>query len=212
VVGADFNPTPTLSISVDGFYKNLSSLVVRGEHAGDPTFTNDGIGRVMGAEILVRQQLFKNFFGWASYTLSRAERKEHPDQDWHVFQYDQTHILTLIASYILPRGYQVGLRFRYVTGDPYTPNVGSYVDLNAGGYVPIAGPLYSGRIGAFNQLDLRFDKTWTFNLWKLSLYLDIQNLYNAKNPEGYQSNFDYTKQQPFAGLPFLPALGMRGDF
>jgi TonB family protein len=212
VAGADFDPTTTLHIEVEGFYKDLRNLVVRGASPGDPPLTNEGLGRVYGGELLVRQELFKGFFGWISYTLSRSERKDHPDDPWRVFQYDQTHILTIIGSYKFGRGYQIGIRFRYVTGNPYTPVIGSYYDVNGDSYVRVSGPLYSARLGSFNQLDVRFDKKWTFHRWALSLYADIQNIYRASNPEGYAYNFDYTQRSAIAGLPFLPVLGIRGDF
>jgi pimeloyl-ACP methyl ester carboxylesterase len=178
----------------------------------DPVLVNQGQGRVYGGELLVRQELFKGFFGWVAYTISRSERKDHPDDPWRLFQYDQTHILTVIGSYKFGRGFQVGIRFRYVTGNPYTPVVGNWLDLNSGRYFQLDGPTYGARLGSFNQLDVRFDKTWEFRKWKLGLYVDIQNVYNAKSPEGYQYNFDFTKSQPVAGIPFFPAVGLRGDF
>jgi hypothetical protein len=212
VAGVELQPMPSLHIDLEGFYKDLRQLIVRGEYPGDPTLQNDGVGRVYGLELLVRQELWKNFFGWISYTLSRSERREHPDQPWRVFQFDQTHILTLLASYKLPRGYQVGLRFRVVTGNPVTPAIGSYFDANTGGYTAIYGTPYSARLDTFHQLDLRFDKTWTLNRFSISAYIDIQNLYNARAPEGLAYNFDYTQKDVVAGLPFLPVLGLRGDF
>jgi hypothetical protein len=212
VLGAELEPTATLHIEAQGFYKDLQNLVVRGERPGDPPITNEGQGRVYGAELMVRQELWKGLFGWIAYTVSRSERKDHPDDPWRLFQYDQTHILTLIASYKFGRGYQIGVRFRYVTGNPYTPVTGSYYDVNGDNWVPTYGPLYSARLGSFNQLDVRFDKKWTYRYWALALYADIQNLYNASNPEGYQYNFDKTQRAAVAGLPFLPVLGIRGDF
>ena len=53
--------------------------------------TNDGIGRVYGGELLVRQELFHNFFGWVAYTLSRSERKDHPDEPWRLFRRPDAH-------------------------------------------------------------------------------------------------------------------------
>ncbi len=147
-----------------------------------------------------------------SATLSKSERRDHPDAPWRRFQYDQTHILTLVGSYKFGRGYQVGLRFRYVTGNPYTPVVGAYYDVNQDTYVPLRGPTYSGRLGAFHQLDVRFDKTWTYRQFRFSLYVDVQNVYNASVPEGVAYNFDYSKTTTINGLPFLPVLGIRGDF
>ncbi len=215
VAGADFDPTPTLHIEVEGFYKDLRQLVVRGQTPADPALVTDGRGRVYGGELLVRQQLWHNFFGWIAYTLSRSERQDHPGDAWRIFQFDQTHILTLIASYKLPRGYQVGVRFRYVTGNPYTPTVAPYgvFDANSGSYRAIyAQPVYSGRLADFHQLDVRFDKEWTFNKWRLAVYLDLQNVYNNRAPEATAYNFNDRLSAPVAGLPIIPDLGIRGEF
>jgi hypothetical protein len=99
-----------------------------------------------------------------------------------------------------------------VTGNPYTPVVGAYYDAVDDRYVPIRAPAYSGRLDSFNQLDVRFDKKWTFRLWSYSMYLDLQNVYNASNEEGKAYNFNYTQTKPISGLPILPVLGFRGDF
>ncbi len=89
---------------------------------------------------------------------------------------------------------------------------GAYFDSASGRYVPLQGPFYSDRLPSFNQLDVRLDKTWTFNRWSLGLYLDIQNIYDAANPEIQLYNFNYTQPYTINGLPILPVFGIRGDF
>jgi hypothetical protein len=78
--------------------------------------------------------------------------------------------------------------------------------------VPIYGPVASARLSSFNQLDLRIDKTWTFDKWRFSVYLDVQNVLRATNPEAIQYNYDFTVPHPLSGLPLLPIIGIRGDF
>lgn len=212
VVGVEVALTPKLQLAINGFHKNLSNLVVRGANPEDPILVNDGRGRVWGAEFMLRQQLARRFFGWASYTLSRSQRKHHPDEAWHTFEFDQTHILTLMGSYQFGRGYQVGLRYRYVTGNPQTPINGAYYDSNRDSYRPITGQPYAARLGSFSQLDLRLDKTWTFDRWRFSAYLDLQNVTNTSNAEATDYNFNYRQTQNISGLPFLPVFGLRGDF
>jgi hypothetical protein len=212
VFGGDVEITSTLHVEAVGFWKNMWDLVVPGAGPDDPILTNDGRGRAYGGELLVRQQLWKNFFGWIAYTLSRSERQDHPGEPWHPYLYDQTNILTLLGSYILPRGFQVGARYRYVTGDPYTPITGAYFDSNIDTYTPIYGQSFSARLPAFNQLDLRVDKTWTFDRWRIAVYLDVQNTTRATNAEAVRFNFDFTTSRPLAGLPLLPICGVRGDF
>ena len=118
VFGVDVDITSTLRLETAGFWKDMRNLVVPGAGPEDPVMVNDGRGRAYGAEFLLRQQMTRKFFGWIAYTLSRSERMDHPGEPWHRYLYDQTNILTLLASYDLPRGFKVGGRFRYVTGDP----------------------------------------------------------------------------------------------
>jgi TonB family protein len=44
------------------------------------------------------------FFGWISYTLSRSERHDVPSEPLSLFQFDQTHVLTLLGNYKFGRG------------------------------------------------------------------------------------------------------------
>ena len=67
------------------------------------------------------------------------------------------------------------------------------------------GALQGDRI---NQLDLRVDKTFTFNRWKLLLYLDLENVYAAQSAEGVAYNYNFTKPEYLSGLPFLPAISL----
>jgi hypothetical protein len=170
------------------------------------------VGRAYGGQVLVRRELAQGFFGWLSYTLSRSERKDHPGDPWHPFEFDQTHILTVVASHALPHDTQLGARFRYVTGTPYTPIVGAAFDAVSDRYTPIQGATLGGRLPNFVQLDVRLDKRLTFNRWAFSAYLDVLNVTRADNPEALFYNFDYRVSHPVNGLPLLPVLGIRGDF
>ena len=212
IIGAEGELWPGLTAEIDLFWKNMRDLVVAGENPGDPPLDNDGIGRAYGGEILIRQSLGKRLFGWLAYTLSKSERKDHPDQSWYPFEFDQTNILTVMLSYFLPRGFEVGGRFRYVTGDPYTAVTGAFYDSVSDSYTPLAGPMNGARLGSFSQLDLRVDKVFTFDRWRLSFYLDVQNVLRADNPEAVGYNYNFTIVHPITGLPLLPILGIRGDF
>ncbi|HYP78501.1 MAG TPA: TonB family protein [Polyangiaceae bacterium] len=205
-----------LELSVEGFYKDLNNLVVpvaaANESGNGQSYQNNGSGRIYGAEFLLRYKPEGRFFGWVAYTLSRSERRDSNSSATYIYDYDQTHILTALGSYKLGRGWQAGARFRYISGTPYTPVMGGVMDYDAGTYAPVnSSNLNSARTGAFHQLDLRIDKTWTFSAWKLSAYLDVQNTYLHKNPEGVSYNYNYSKSSSLSGIPFLPIIGLRGE-
>jgi len=205
-----------VEVSVEGFYKKLDNLVDQRPDAANQqagvTYVNTGSGRIYGGELLLRYKPDDRFFGWVAYTISRSERRSDDSEALHVFEYDQTHILTALGSYRLGRGWEVGARWRYVTGNPYTPVASATYDADAGSFAPVNAAPFSGRDAAFHRLDVRLDKTWTFTDWKLGAYLDVQNAYFRNNPEGRSYNYNYARSTAVTGLPFLPVIGLRGEF
>lgn len=45
----------------------------------------------------------------------------------------------------------------------------------------------------------------------LDVYLDVQNIYNHKSPEGLAYSYDYKQSKPQGGLPILALFGVRAD-
>jgi len=219
VLGTEWSVTEYLSANVEVFYKDLNDLIASAdgtrEQDGETVsqiYDNSGEGRVYGAEFLLRHDLNNRFFGWIAYTLSRSERRDGTNPDWRLFDFDQTHILTLLGSYNLPRNWSIGARFRLVSGNPDTPIVGSVYDVDANSYVRVAGETNSERQPVFHQLDVRVDKRWIYDRWTLNLYLDLQNAYNRMNQEDIIYNYDYTESERLTGLPIIPSLGIRAEF
>jgi TonB family protein len=205
-LGVEQVVTRNVEVSLDGFYKQLDQLVT-------PGYLNEGTGRVFGLETLIRYKPDKHFFGWIAYTLSRSTRTQPPDYIEELYQYDQTHILTVLGSYKLGHGWEFGARFRLVSGNLYTPSSYGFFDESLGAQLAaISYPPYGQRLPLFHQLDMRVDKTWKFRTWKLGAYLDAQNVYNQQNVEGISYNYNYTRTSYVTGLPFLPSFGLRAEF
>ena len=128
-----------------------------------------------------------------------------------MFNWDQTHILTLAGSYRLGSSWNVSGTFRYVTGNPLTPVVGSVYNASTDTYKAIYGAVNSDRSNAFHRADIRIEKVWNIRSGNLAAYLDLQNAYNHKSDEGRIYNFDFTKSGTIPGLPVIPRLGLRGE-
>jgi long-subunit fatty acid transport protein len=70
--------------------------------------------------VLLRKPLTRRLYGWVAYTLMRSEvsyqaRGEVPGGTFPA-DFDQRHNLAVVASYKLPNNWQVGGRFRLVSG------------------------------------------------------------------------------------------------
>jgi hypothetical protein len=209
--GTAFKITGTLSAEFVGFYKTLDNLVSRNEAPTPPlaeSVVQEGIGRTYGGQVLLRQELFKGFFGWITYSLSRSERKDHPDRNWRLFDYDQTYVLGVVASYEY-HGWVEGIRFRWTSGMPRTPVLGSFYDARGDQFQPLFGQQNSIRIPDFVQLDIRVEKTLTFRRLTLNIFADIQNVTNRANPEEVVYNYNFAKRDYIIGLPILSVVGAR---
>ena len=201
-----------VEISFEGFYKHLDELVARTPSAsGGFNYSNLGTGYVVGTELLIRYKPDARFFGWIAYTLSRSTRRDNPAAAQHLFQYDQTHILTVLGSYRLGGGWEIGARFRLVSGNLFTPCLGGALDASTNAYTCVSGSPFSERLPAFHQIDIRLDKHWYFRDWQISTYLDLYNAYNHGSPEGIAYNFDYSQKIYQTGLPIIPSFGVRGE-
>ena len=213
--GFSYRLRPTLTFEAIGFYKRLRDLVSRNDAPSPPVaqaLTQDGGGRAYGMQVLLRQELLHGFFGWLTYTLSRSERRDHAGRDWRLLDYDQTHVLAVLASYDFGRGWQFGSRFRYATGAPRTPvlsNPAAFLNNETGLWEPIFGRQNSIRIPAFYQLDARLEKAFVLRGAKLSAFLDVQNVTNRKNPEEIFYDQTYTTRGTITGLPTLAIIGAR---
>ena len=212
-LGWEYDAFTQARFGVEGFYKYLWDRPVPTPGGVDPFYLNEGIGRIYGAEFSInfRPEQGRQYFGYLSYTLSRSERKDGPNEPWRLFDFDQTHILTLAFVYNFPRNWELGGTFRLVSGSPTTPVVGSIYDALNDVYIPIDGRVNSLRNPLFNELNIRVQKKWIFEGWRLAVFLDIRNAYNYQNQEGIIYNYDYSQQTPLLGLPIIPALGIRGE-
>ncbi len=202
-LGVEREFTRNIEASVEGFYKQLDNLVEQG-------YGNTGTGVIYGGETMIRYKPDSRFFGWIAYTLSRSMRRVAPGMPLELFEYDETHILTLVGSYRLGRGWEIGARFRLVSGYLYTPETYGFYDENIGTYLPLeAYPQYGSRLPMFTSLDIRVDKTWKFPWGQIGAYLDVLNVYNAANVDGISYDFNNTHTAYANDLPILPSLGFR---
>jgi outer membrane receptor for ferrienterochelin and colicin len=218
-LGAEWNIRPDLLLDMEVFYNRLydipvstSATIERNGQQVPQNLVNEGRGRIWGFELLLRQALTRRLFGWIAYSYSQSQRLDRVGDNWRYFDFDQTHVLTAIASYKLGAGWEVGARVRYATGNPQTPVTGAVRDEITDSYVPIFGPVNSERLPAFFQVDVRIDKIWVFDNWSLDLYLDVQNVTNARSVEGTQYNYNFSQKAYFVGVPIVPILGVKGSW
>ena len=216
-LGVEQKLTQALGLDITGFYTRRFQLAERTNDIailpdGTPkpvNFDDGAVGRAYGVEVFLRHELSRRFFGWLAYTLSWSEQKGRYEPNYHWQGFDQRHILTLIAQYKLGRGWELGGRYRLVSGLPTTPYIDATFDADANSYHPINGGFNSARLPLFHQLDLRVDKTWTFERWSLGIYLEVLNVFDIRNEAFLLNDYRYRTQGAVTDIPIFPNLGMK---
>ncbi|MBL7943228.1 MAG: TonB-dependent receptor [Flavobacteriales bacterium] len=186
-------------LSLESFYKkydqypvsvargiSLANLGADFGTVGNEDLVSIGLGRAYGIEFLYQQKLFEGFYGIFAYTYVRSEFTG-TDGVYIPSSWDSRHLISWTGGKKFSKNWEVGFRFQYSGGLPFTPDNENASMLIANWdalqfAIPDWSQLNTQRIDAFHQLDVRVDKKWFFTKWSLDLFLDIQNVYNSVTP------------------------------
>jgi hypothetical protein len=123
--------------------------------------------------------------------------------DW-----DQRHTINVYGGYRLRPSVNLSVRTTWGSGFPIP------------GYLRTAGGLYyltsvrnGQRLGTYNRTDLRINKAWTRDKWKLTLYGELVNLTNRTNHifeslNSYNSKTGQAYVTVDTMFPVLPSAGI----
>ncbi|HUX59906.1 MAG TPA: hypothetical protein VMV32_01230, partial [Ignavibacteriaceae bacterium] len=169
----------------------------------DPLISN-GFGNARGVELSVQKKDSKiPYYGIFSLTCSRTVFTPLNGVQ-SLGSYDQTWILNLSGGYIFNNEWEASFKFRFATGNPYTP-------YNSSGLQSVVNYNIE-RFPALHSLDIRVDKRWNLNKWALITYLDIQNIYNHRNVASISWDYRTNSLDESKSIGILPSIGISAEF
>ena len=207
VGGLEFLPSPSLRFTLEGFYKqydhypvsiqngiSIANSGVEFGQIGSEPIQSTGKGRAFGLEVFAQQKLTRNTYFTISYTFFESEFTGI-DRLYRPSAWDNRNLISAIFGRKLKRNWELGLKFRYAGGSPYSPfdleaSRRNYLSIGEG--TPDYTMINSQRLGPFKQFDLRIDKKWNFRKTTIDLFLDIQNLTNSKATGALRYTFERT--------------------
>jgi hypothetical protein len=225
IAGFDHKLSEDALLKVEGFYKDYTSyptslvrpyLVLANTGAGfsgsDDNFSSFGLeplvskgfGISRGVELSIQKKLSNiPYYGILSLTYSKTDFTSL-DGIKRDGAFDQNWIFNISGGYKIDKYWEVSSKFRFASGRPYTPfqNDGSQLisDYN------------SRRLKSAHSLDIRVDKRWFFSGWTLITYIDLQNIYNRKNPSGIRWDRREQRVDESASIGILPSIGISAEF
>ena len=196
------------SWKAETYYKKLSNLVV-----GDPllNYVNGGSGIAYGEELLIKKSGRADLTGWLSVSLAHSQLQNDLTGESFRYRYDEPINTTLVTTYKLNNNWTMGSKWSYHSGSPYSPVIGT-TQSGTGRYIPIYGSVNSATMPDYHRLDLRFDRNYVYDKWKLNTYFELNNVYFRKNVVGYSYNANYTVATPVTPLVIPVTFGIQAEF
>ena len=166
-----------------------------------------------GLQFLLQRRSENRLSGWIGYTYTQARFRFYAvplppplpvygfDTPYTPTEQDQPHTANVFGSFRLTPSIRLSAKALYGSGFP--------------GFTSTA-PTQTLRVGPYERLDLRGEKSWTFQNWKLSLYTELLNVTDHDNRRFSGSYSDPVTGKTIIltnpGLPFIPTAGLGFDF
>jgi hypothetical protein len=197
VIGAEYRTKASSRFTLEGFFKNYDrypfslkdSICLANQGSDFGVVGNEAVksmsqGRTYGGEFLFQQKLYKGFYAVVAYTYVISEFKNKNDE-YVPTAWDSRHIVSLTGGKRFKKGWELGMRWLFSGGSPYTPydietsSLISNWNINGVGLLDF-NRLNTEREASFHQLNVRLDKKLFLDKFNMNFYLDIQNLYGYK--------------------------------
>lgn len=205
---------------------------------------NVGKRRSYGMEIFLQQKQVKDFYGTLSYSYSKTEELDPRIPQLvnaYPSNYDYPNVLTLVVgktmkntrtsldnapffikypSYLLPFSddMEISLRFRYQSGNPYTPKVYATNEQHReGGRAWSRGwwvdgtAVNSARYPDYHRLDLQWISRYHFSTYNIEVLFLLENVYNRANVFLVNYRSDGTTETVYQ-FSFFPVIGVGIEF
>lgn len=169
---------PVASDSDFAFYSTANSGGAYGA-VDSKALVSAGKGQAWGFELLLQKKLVSGLYGLAGYSYSQI-RHQAKDGIWRSGEFDNRHVINLVAGYRLNKAFEFSAKWRYAGGRPYTP-FDATASVAAGRGILDLSRLNAERFTPYHKLDLRYDHRKYFKKLTLVSYFSVENVLNRRN-------------------------------
>ncbi|HET8547620.1 MAG TPA: TonB-dependent receptor [Bryobacteraceae bacterium] len=180
----------------------------------DPRLFNSVRGYSRGVQVMLQRRSANRLSGWIGYTFAYSRQRDgirglHYWSDW-----DQRHLLNIWSSYRIRPTLNLSSRWAYGSGEPLR---GYYARGADPARYYLSDQPNALRAPDYQRLDLRANKAFPFDRWKLTLYGELLNATNHNNgrmlglnsihPRTFEARLSFDRV-----LPIVPVGGVAVEF
>jgi hypothetical protein len=186
---------------------------------GDPAspLANALGGRSRGVELLLQRRSANGLSGWISYALGHARLEDAAGASAFDSDFDQRHTLNVYAAWRLGGDLSLSTKYRYGSGFPlagfFRPSPVSAAFPEG---LALGAARNQVRQDGYSRWDVRANKAFHFDRWKLTLYAELVNVLDRDNERIDAADVDLRTGAVFLAreklFPILPAVGLSLEF
>jgi hypothetical protein len=222
-LGLERSLTATTRLRVEAYLQDLRDLpftpaedwrLVNGRVTppllGDP-LQNALDGRSKGVELLLQRRSANGLSGWIAYAIGHARWHEDEGEPFDA-DFDQRHTVTVFGSYRVTPTLNLSAKYRYGSGFPVA---GFYEQRPEGVFLSERPNAY--RPEGYSRLDVRANKAFLFDGWKLTLYGEVINVLDRTHRrytglDGLDLRTGRAFLENDTLFPLLPSIGVTVEF
>jgi len=168
-------------------------------------------GHARGIEWMLQRHTPNGLSGWISYSLGFSRYRDHTTDESFWGDYDQRHTINMYGNYRVSDRLSLSARFRIGSNFPAT---GYWTERDGAFFV--GDRRNTVRVPAYSRLDLRANRTYTWDRRRLTLFLEALNVYNRANtrfvpPAVNRRTFEATNMFEKM-VPLVPSIGVLLEF
>jgi outer membrane receptor protein involved in Fe transport len=167
-------------------------------------------GHARGVEMFLERRSVNKLSGWISYSYGVARYRDAASNLSWDGDFDQRHTFNVYSTYRLKPTLNISTKYRYGSNFP----AGSFLLIKPES-VTFTDQRNVSRLPAYSRLDLRINKAFNFDRWKLTLYGEVLNATGRPNIR-YAIDVDTVNRlmsfDRSTMFPRLPIAGIRVEF
>jgi tetratricopeptide (TPR) repeat protein len=179
---------PAATLRVEAYDKAYGDYVA---HGAGPAIAS---GRARGLELIAQRTAGGPLTGWVGYSLLDATVRLHDGRRARS-PFDATHSATASAAWAMHADWSLGSTFRYGTGTPVTPVVGT-VRPPDGRIAPVYGAPGAERLPDYARLDVRLTRFVRAPAFLLTAYVEAFNVAGRRNVASLAYDAEYRVRRP----------------
>jgi len=178
----------------------------------DAPLVNSLRGRSQGFEVFFQSRTANRLTGWIAYSYGRTRMRDGVSGAQFPSDFDQKHGVNLYISYRVRPTVNISMRWIYGSGFP----IPGFFRREGNRYF-LSGERNAVRLPSYHRGDLRINKAFIFDRWKMTLYGELLNLTNHANYRfdsfnGYNARTGQAFVTLYKMFPIIPSAGLLLEF